>query len=130
HNLKVIYDGAHAFGVKVGGKSIFEYGDISTCSLHATKLYHSIEGGVIITKDPDLLKKMAYIRNFGISGHDSFAELGLNGKNSEFHAAMGLTNLNYIENIHSKRKELSGHYDEQLKNLKAVKPVWHKEASM
>jgi len=66
HNLKVIYDGAHAFGVKVNGKSIFEYGDISTCSLHATKLYHSIEGGLVVTKDPDLLKKIAYMRNFGI----------------------------------------------------------------
>ncbi len=66
HNLKVIYDAAHAFGVEVNGKSIFEYGDISTCSLHATKLYHSIEGGLIVTKNPDLLKKLAYIRNFRI----------------------------------------------------------------
>ena len=92
YNLKVIYDAAHAFGVEVNGKSIFEYGDISTCSLHATKLYHSIEGGLVITKDAELLKKLAYMRNFGISGFDSFSELGLNGKNSEFHAAMGLVN--------------------------------------
>lgn len=129
HNLKVIYDGAHAFGVQVNGKSIFEYGDISTCSLHATKLYHSIEGGLIITKNPELLKKMAYIRNFGISGHDSFSELGINGKNSEFHAAMGLVNLGYIEAIHDKRKELSEYYDEKLRNLNAVKPSWHINAS-
>ena len=60
HNLKVIYDAAHAFGVKVNGKSVFEYGDISTCSLHATKLYHSVEGGLIITKDSNLLKKLAH----------------------------------------------------------------------
>ena len=65
HNLKVIYDAAHAFGVEIKGKSIFEYGDISTCSLHATKLYHSGEGGLVITQDPELLKKLAYIRNFG-----------------------------------------------------------------
>ncbi|MFV0156509.1 aminotransferase class V-fold PLP-dependent enzyme, partial [Empedobacter falsenii] len=62
HHLKVIYDGAHAFGVEINGKSIFEYGDISTCSLHATKLYHTTEGGLIITKDADLLKKMSSIR--------------------------------------------------------------------
>lgn len=129
HNLKVIYDAAHAFDVNINGKSIFEYGDISTCSLHATKLYHSIEGGLIITKESDLLKKLAYIRNFGISGFDTFAELGINGKNSEMHAAMGLVNLKYIDQIHKKRKQLAQHYDEKLKNVKAVKPVWNSEAN-
>src|SRR5690554_27352 len=130
HNLKVIYDGAHAFGVEINGKSVFEYGDISTCSLHATKLYHSTEGGFIVTKDANLHRKMAYIRNFGISGFDSFAELGINGKNSELHAAMGLVNLNYINDIHQKRKKLTEYYDEKLKNIKAVKPLWHKEANL
>src|SRR5690606_33628048 len=130
HNLKVIYDGAHAFGIKIKGKSVFEYGDVSTCSLHATKLYHSGEGGFIATKEANLLKKLAHIRNFGISGYDSFSELGLNGKNSELHAAMGLVNLNYINAIHEKRKELTGAYDDRLKNLKAVKPIWHKEATL
>ena len=128
HNLKVIYDGAHAFGVKINGKSIFEYGDISTCSLHATKLYHSIEGGLLITKDPILLKKLAYIRNFGFDGPENFAELGINGKNSEFHAAMGLANLKYIEHIHKKRKEITKRYDEKLKNLKTVRPIWNKNS--
>ena len=130
HNLKVIYDGAHAFGVNIKDKSIFDYGDISICSLHATKLYHSIEGGLIITKDTDLLKKIAYIRNFGISGQESFAELGINGKNSEFHAAMGLVNLNHIDRIHQKRQELTEYYEESLKNLKAVRPTWHSEGSL
>lgn len=125
HNLKVIYDAAHAFGVEVNGKSIFEYGDISTCSLHATKLYHSIEGGLLITTDPVLLKKLASIRNFGISGFDSFDELGLNGKNSEFHAAMGLANLKYIEEIAKKRKALTARYDDKLQNFKARRPIWH-----
>jgi dTDP-4-amino-4,6-dideoxygalactose transaminase len=125
HNLKVIYDGAHAFGVEVNGKSIFEYGDISICSLHATKLYHSIEGGLIITKDAILLKKIAYMRNFGFDGPEAFAELGLNGKNSEFHAAMGLLNLNYIEEIHGNRKKITERYDIKLKEFNAVKPVWH-----
>lgn len=129
HNLKVIYDGAHAFGVEVYGKSIFEYGDISTCSLHATKLYHSGEGGLIITKNPVLLKKIASMRNFGFAGMDAFDELGINGKNSEFHAAMGLANISIIKAIHDKRKELTERYDLKLKGLKTFKPLWHKEAS-
>lgn len=128
HNLRIIYDAAHAFGVKINGKSIFEFGDISTCSLHATKLYHSIEGGLIFTKDPELLKRLAYIRNFGFDGPERFAELGINGKNSEYHAAMGLANLNYIEEIISKRKNLSERYDEKLKTLKARRPVWHQNS--
>ena len=125
YNLKVIYDAAHAFGVEVGGKSIFEYGDISTCSLHATKLYHSIEGGLIITKDADLLKRLASMRNFGFNGPENFDELGLNAKNSEFHAAMGLANLKYLAKIQEKRKELSLRYDEKLQTLKAFRPFWH-----
>lgn len=125
HNLKVIYDGAHAFGVKVKGKSVFDYGDISICSLHATKLYHSIEGGLMMTKDATLLKKLASMRNFGFDGPDAFAELGLNGKNSEFHAAMGLTNLEYIKEIHDNRKRITERYDEKLNGFKAIKPLWH-----
>ncbi len=125
HGLKVIYDAAHAFGVEISGKSIFEFGDISTCSLHATKLYHSTEGGLIITKDAELLKKLAYIRNFGFDGPENFSALGLNGKNSEFHAAMGLANLKYIEEICKKRKVLTARYDEKLKNLNARRPIWH-----
>ena len=128
HHLKVIYDAAHAFGVTVNGKSIFEFGDISTCSLHATKLYHSVEGGFVATQNPDLLKKLASIRNFGIAGSDAFAELGLNGKNSEFHAAMGLSNLKYIEDIIKKRQALTQRYDDKLKSLKAYRPKWHKES--
>lgn len=125
HNLKVIYDGAHAFGVKINGKSVFDYGDISICSLHATKLYHSIEGGLVITKDANLLKKLAYMRNFGFDGPEAFAELGINGKNSEFHAAMGLVNLDYIEEIHTNRQKISERYDERLKTFKAIKPLWN-----
>ncbi|EPR66326.1 DegT/DnrJ/EryC1/StrS family aminotransferase [Cyclobacterium qasimii] len=130
HDLKVIYDGAHAFGVTVNGKSIFEYGDLSTCSLHATKLYHSIEGGLVMTKDPTLLKKIAFIRNFGFNGPEAFAELGINGKNSEFHAAMGLANFAYIEAIHQQRRALTEGYDKILGHLKARKPEWHKSASL
>lgn len=129
HNLKVIYDGAHAFGVNVNGKSIFEYGDISTCSLHATKLYHSGEGGLVVAKDADLLKKLAFVRNFGFNGPEAFAELGINGKNSELHAAMGLTNLQFIEEIHNKRKAVCDRYDQNLKDFKGVKPLWHENSN-
>lgn len=122
-NLKVIYDGAHAFGVKLNGKSIFEYGDISTCSFHATKLFHTVEGGSVVTKDPDLLKRLAYLRNFGHDGPERFAELGINGKNSEFHAAMGLVNLKYVGQIIETRKNLTAQYDKFLPTFQGVKPT-------
>lgn len=130
HGLKVIYDGAHAFGVAVNGRSVFGHGDISTCSLHATKLYHSGEGGLIFCGDGALWQKLKYTRNFGFSGSETFAELGINGKNSEFHAAMGLVNLDYIKTIHEKRKMLSETYDELLADADIRKPLWHKKASL
>ncbi|WP_288372778.1 DegT/DnrJ/EryC1/StrS family aminotransferase [uncultured Algoriphagus sp.] len=129
HNLKVIYDGAHAFGVKINGKSIFDFGDISVCSLHATKLYHSIEGGLIFTKDPKLVKKMERMRNFGFDGPSNFSELGINGKNSEFHAAMGLANLDFFDSILEQRTMLSDRYRQKLKGLKIKYPKWHENAS-
>jgi dTDP-4-amino-4,6-dideoxygalactose transaminase len=114
HRLKVIYDGAHAFNVRVNGKSIFEYGDISTCSFHATKLFHTIEGGCVVTRYPDLLKELSYLRNFGHDGPERFSMLGINGKNSEFHAAMGLVNLKYVEQNILKRKGLTHQYEKWL----------------
>jgi dTDP-4-amino-4,6-dideoxygalactose transaminase len=84
YNLKVIYDAAHCFGTKYKGRSVFDYGDISTTSFHATKIFHTIEGGAVFTQDPDLLKKMAYMRNFGHDGPERFAELGINGKIRSF----------------------------------------------
>lgn len=129
HNLKVIYDAAHAFDVKINGRSVFEFGDIATCSLHATKLYHSGEGGLIITKDPELLRKLAYIRNFGFNGPEAFAELGINGKNSEFHAALGLVNLPHVPAILEKRQALTERYLLNLKGIKGHIPVWHKDAT-
>lgn len=129
YNLKIIYDGAHAFGVKIQGKSIFEFGDITTCSLHATKLFHTVEGGLVTTTNPEILKKLASIRNFGISGPETFDSLGINGKNSEFHAAMGLLNLNYMEVIFEKRKQLSNYYDQKLVNIKSIKPKWNLNAT-
>lgn len=116
HNLKVIYDAAHCFGTLYKGKSVFAYGDISTTSFHSTKLFHTIEGGAVFTMNSDLLKKMSYLRNFGHEGPENFAEVGINGKNSEFHAAMGLCNLKYIEDIKQSRKTQSERYSEKLIN--------------
>jgi len=127
HGLKVIYDAAHCFGTTYKGKSVFAYGDVSTTSFHATKLYHTIEGGAVITKDPELLKKMAFMRNFGHNGPDDFAEVGINGKNSEFHAAMGLVNLKHIDRILTSRKELSAYYNLKLQKTELQKPEIEKD---
>lgn len=117
HGLKVIYDGAHAFGVKYKGKSVFEYGDISTCSFHATKIFHTVEGGMVATKDPELLKKLALFRNFGHEGFDQYNGVGINAKNSEFHAAMGLSVLPEIAKLLESRKKQSLLYREMLAEL-------------
>lgn len=116
HNLKVIYDAAHCFGTKYKGKSVFAYGDVSTASFHATKLFHTIEGGAVFTNDAELLKKMAFLRNFGHNGPEDFAEVGINGKNSEFHAAMGLNNLKYVDKILEYRKVQCALYTKWFKN--------------
>jgi len=123
HGLKVIYDGAHAFGVHYNGRSIFEYGDISTCSFHATKIFHTIEGGAVVTTSPELLKTMSRLRNFGHSGPESFDCAGINGKNSEFHAAMGLVLLRHIDNILETRKNQAEYYDAALSSLNVLRPV-------
>jgi len=121
HHLKVIYDAAHAFGTKYHGRSLFDYGDIATTSFHATKLFHTIEGGAVITPRRELLEKMAWLRNFGHHGPEEFKEVGINGKNSEFHAAMGLINLRHISEILTKRKELCTRYDQRLEGLRVTR---------
>ncbi len=114
HNLKVIYDAAHCFGVKYKGKSIFDYGDISTCSFHATKLFHTGEGGAVFCKDEILRHKIFYSHNFGHNGPLDFFGLGINGKNSELHAAMGLALFPYLDHIISERKKIIENYLENL----------------
>lgn len=117
YSLKVIYDAAHGFGSTYKGRSIYAYGDISTASFHATKVFHTVEGGAVVTSNPDLLKKMAFMRNFGHTSLDTIDELGINGKNSEVHAAMGLVNLKYVSTLYTKRKELWNHYQDRLQSL-------------
>lgn len=114
NNLIVIYDAAHAFGVRYKRKSLVSYGDLSTLSFHATKLYHTIEGGAIINnRDFELTQKIDSLRNFGFQQGIPVSE-GINAKNSEFHAAMGLCNLSYVEKIIYERKRLTLIYDDIL----------------
>ena len=114
HNLKVIYDAAHAFGVTYNGQSIFNYGDVSTCSFHATKLFHTGEGGALFAKDSDLQHKLYYSHNFGHKSTLDFYGLGINGKISELQAAMGLTVLPYMEHILQERKLVVDFYNKNL----------------
>ena len=117
HKLKVIYDGAHCFGTTYKGKSLYNYGDVCTTSFHATKIFHTIEGGAVIMQDAELTKKLARMRNFGHDGPERFDGIGINGKNSEFHALMGVINLRYMDEIMARRKQQSALYDDKLKNL-------------
>ena len=114
YNLKVIYDAAHCFGTKYKNKSVFEYGDVSTASFHATKLFHTVEGGAVFSKDEIVLERMKFMRNFGHDGPEKFNGIGINGKNSEFHAAMGLCNLNYVDVVLKRRKKQCKLYEELL----------------
>jgi len=125
HGLKVIYDAAHAFGVGYKGKALVNYGDASTLSFHATKLFHTTEGGGVVANDEKVAHRFGYMRNFGHRGQEDFWGVGINAKNSEFHAAMGLCVLPYIEEIITKRKDLSEMYDEllQKEDLKITRPV-------
>ena len=122
HKLKVIYDAAHAFGCKYKGMSLFSYGDVAATSFHATKLFHTIEGGAVATREPQILKRMAGMRNFGHLSATEFDEIGINGKNSEFHAAMGLCNLKYIDEILRVRRFLSDCYNTHLNNMPILRP--------
>lgn len=123
HGLKVIYDSAHTFGGKYKGKSIASYGDISFLSFHATKVFHTVEGGAIITNDDELAHKISYMRNFGHNGPEDFWGVGINGKNSEFHAAMGLCNLPHLDEIIAARKQVSKWYDECIKDTGLTRPT-------
>jgi dTDP-4-amino-4,6-dideoxygalactose transaminase len=123
HNLKVIYDAAHCFAVNYKGKSIFEYGNVSTCSFHATKLFHTGEGGALFCNDESLMHQLYYSHNFGHNGPLAFHGLGINGKISELQAAMGLAVLPYMDHIVEERKKVVEYYDANLNfaHLKRIK---------
>ncbi|MFN4122581.1 MAG: DegT/DnrJ/EryC1/StrS family aminotransferase [Flavobacteriales bacterium] len=116
HQLKVIYDAAHCFGVNYKGTSIFNYGDVSTCSFHATKIFHTGEGGAMFSPNAELHHKLYYHHNFGHNGPLDFYGLGINAKTSELQAAMGLAVFPYIEEIFAARQSITDLYQTQLQH--------------
>lgn len=104
HGLKVIYDGAHAFGSQYKGRSLMTFGDVTTGSFHATKIFHTVEGGCVVVRDADVAKRVHLMRQFGHVGDEHFM-VGVNGKNSEFHAAMGLAVLDHFPMIMADRRD-------------------------
>lgn len=121
HKLKVIYDAAHAFGSTLNGKALVSYGDLSVLSFHATKLFHTVEGGAVITNDDETARRIRLCRAFGHIGDDYFT-LGINAKNSEFHAAMGLCLLPRVGEFIDMRRKLSERYDSLLTDIALVRP--------
>jgi dTDP-4-amino-4,6-dideoxygalactose transaminase len=113
HGLKVIYDGAHAFDARYNGRQLVGYGDACTLSFHATKLFHTVEGGATVVHDAQTLRELRLLRSFGHVGDDHYS-LGVNGKMSEVHAAMGLAVLPHVAQLIAARKQISERYDERL----------------
>ena len=123
HNLKVIYDAAHAFGERINGKSISGFGDASMFSFHATKCFNSIEGGCVVTQDKDILYRLYQLHNFGIMGEESIEFVGANAKMNEFAAAMGLCNLKHYAEERKKREAVFNHYLERLSGIKGIRTL-------
>jgi dTDP-4-amino-4,6-dideoxygalactose transaminase len=121
HRLSVVYDAAHVFGVEVDGKGIGTFGDVSMFSLHATKVFHSIEGGILTYKNNLYKKEFNLLRNFGITGPETVEKYGINAKMNEFQAAMGLVNLRYINEEIAKRNKIAYTYREYLKTIPGIK---------
>lgn len=120
YNLKVIYDAAHAFGVEIAGQGIANYGDVSMFSFHATKVFHTIEGGALTYNNEEYSKFFRLEKNFGIANEESVVENGGNAKMNEFQATMGLVNLKYIERGIQRRKKIVETYRELLKNIEGI----------
>lgn len=120
YNLKIIYDAAHAFGVNYKGESLLNYGDVSILSFHATKIFHTIEGGALIIKDNKMYEKAKEMINFGIIGPDKINGIGINAKMNEFQAAMGLCVLEDTHSILNKRKKVFNNYIKALKKVENI----------
>lgn len=127
HDLKVIYDAAHAFGVRLNGKSILQWGDAATLSFHATKVFHTVEGGAIVFKKKEDYERACRLINFGYEGGEVVDE-GINAKMSEFHAAMGLCMLDEIDIVLQQREGVYYRYYEALKDHFEM-PVWKEGAT-
>lgn len=121
HNLKVIYDAAHAFGVKVNGKSILQAGDMSTLSFHATKVYNTIEGGALICHSAEMKNKIDHLKNFGFSDEVTVDAPGINSKMDELRSAYGLLNLQQVDKAIESRKQTANEYRNALKEIKGIR---------
>lgn len=121
YGLKVIYDAAHAFGVEVDGKSILNFGDLSTLSFHATKVYNTIEGGAMVMHDAETKKRIDYLKNFGFAGETTVIGPGINSKMDEVRAAYGLLNLKQVDEAIGKRHQVAIRYREALRNVKGIR---------
>jgi dTDP-4-amino-4,6-dideoxygalactose transaminase len=120
HNLKLIYDAAHAFGIKIGTKPIGHFGDLSMFSFHATKLYHSIEGGLLVFKEAGLKDIFDYLKNFGFKNEVEVVMPGTNAKMNEMQSLMGIMVLGYLENVIRKREKITELYRSRLKDVPGV----------
>ena len=120
YGLRVIYDAAHAFGVKLNGESILNNGDLSTLSFHATKTYNTIEGGALICQNKETKQRIDYLKNFGFAGEIEVVAPGINGKMDELRAAYGIINLNYVDDAIEKRKKITMAYRERLQNVEGI----------
>lgn len=121
YGLKIIYDAAHAFGVKLNGNSILNYGDLSIMSFHATKVFNTVEGGAIVCHDETTKKRIDFLKNFGYSDEVTVVAPGINAKMNEIQSAYGLLQLRNVNNCISEREKISNFYDQQLKGLKGIK---------
>lgn len=125
YNLKVIYDAAHAFGVRDAGGSILRHGDLSVLSFHATKVFNTFEGGAIICPDAKAKRCIDHLKNFGHASEVSVVAPGINGKMSEINAAMGLLQLNHIDRALARRKDIDAVYRERLQGIKGIRCLAH-----
>lgn len=120
YSLKVIYDAAHAFGVKVNNKSVLDFGDLSVLSFHATKVFTTFEGGAIICHDEKTKKRIDFLKNFGFADEVTVVSPGINAKMNEFQAALGLLQLKYINQNIEKMEEIANYYRKKLKNIEGI----------
>ncbi|RRO02311.1 DegT/DnrJ/EryC1/StrS family aminotransferase [Pectobacterium aquaticum] len=123
YGLKVIYDAAHAFGVKKNGHSILNYGDLSILSFHATKVFNTIEGGAIISQDAKTKKRIDYLKNFGFADEVTVVAPGINGKMNEIQAAFGLLQLGYIDDALLKRRNIFLRYKEAFEGESSIRII-------
>lgn len=121
HNLKVIYDAAHAFGVRYKGKSILEWGDMSTLSFHATKVYNTIEGGAMVMHSAEMKYDVDNLKNFGFRGETNVVAPGINSKMDEMRSAYGLLNLKQVDKAIAARKHVAEQYVTALKDVKGIR---------